>query len=69
MLYRNEQAKGSSLSVVAGNPTTVIISLRYNILELMFDTVNMDLGYAFKDYVEEAYFWPFEIGNFQGGHP
>jgi len=39
--------------------------LRYNILELMFDTVNMDLGYAFKDYVEEAYFWPFEIGNFQ----
>jgi hypothetical protein len=34
----------------------------------MFDTVNMDLGYAFKDYVEEAYFWPFEMGNFQGRH-
>ena len=31
----------------------------------MFETVNMDLGYAFKDYVEEAYFWPFEMGNFQ----
>ena len=39
--------------------------LKHKILELMFEVVGMDLGYSIKNPVQEAYFWPSEIGNFQ----
>ena len=31
----------------------------------MFEVVGMQLGYSLKDIVQDAYFWPAEVGNFQ----
>ena len=39
--------------------------LRTRIIEQMFITVNMDNGYLFKDEIQEAYFWDWEMGDFQ----
>ena len=38
--------------------------LEYKILEKMTQTFGMDLGYAFKTEIQNAYFWPSEMGNF-----
>ena len=38
--------------------------LKYKILEKMTQTFGMDLGYAFKTEIQNAYFWPSEMGNF-----
>lgn len=39
--------------------------LKHKVLELMFKTTNTDLGYALNDFIQDAFFWPFEMGNFQ----
>ena len=37
--------------------------LKYKLLEKMTESFGMELGYAFKSEIQNAYFWPNEMGN------
>lgn len=38
--------------------------LKYKIIDQMTESFAMDLGYAFKKEIQNAYFYPTEMGNF-----
>ena len=38
--------------------------LKYKIIELMTESFGMEMGYAFKSEIQNAYFWPSEMGEF-----